>query len=73
MRTFLVLYVYLLIDKLIYKGNDTDFSFFGLLEMDKLGIVKYSDMNLKIFMVVSKQDSTSNPPIKKLSDIDPYF
>jgi hypothetical protein len=40
-RIFLCLYVYLLIDKLIYKGNDTDFSYFGVLEMDKLGTVDY--------------------------------
>ena len=73
LRTFLVLYVYLLVDKLIYKGNDTDFSYYGLQEMDELGVVDYKDMNMKIFHVISKQDSTSTPKITKLSDIDPYF
>lgn len=72
-RIFLCLYVYLLVTKLIYKGNDTDFSYFGVLEMEKLGTVKYDEMDLRVFHAIKKQDKTSTPELDSLASISKYF
>ena len=73
-RIFLILYVYLLVEKLVNKGNDTDFSFHGIIELHNLGKVDYKkDMDVMIFHVLSKQDKTSTPQIDSLSSFEKYF
>ena len=61
LRSFLIFYVYLMLVKLIFKGNDTNFSYDGLQEIENQPEVDYKDMNMVIFHVISKQDKNSLP------------
>ena len=67
-RIFLCLYVYLLIEKLVTKGNDTDFSFFGLVELETLGVIPYESMDITVFHLISQQDKTK----AKLTTVDAF-
>ena len=54
LKVFLTFYVYLMFIKLIFKGNDTNFSYKGQLDLVKLGDVDYNDINMKFFHVIRK-------------------
>lgn len=54
LKGFLTFYVYLMLVKLIFKGNDTNFSYVGQLDLEALGEVNYDDMNMRFFHVIRK-------------------
>ena len=51
-KGFLAFYVYLMFTKLIFKGNDTNFSYEGQMHVSNHGLVKYSDTRMKFFHVI---------------------
>lgn len=53
-KTFLTLYIYLNVTKLIFKENDTNLSTVGLIDLEKLGAVDYKDMNILFYHTVRK-------------------
>ena len=42
LKVFLTFYVYLMLVKLVFKGNDTNFSYEGKFNLDEIGDVRYS-------------------------------
>ena len=53
-KMFLAFYVYLMFDKLIFKGNDTNFTFEGQIHLAKFGMVNFRDTKMKFFHVLRK-------------------
>lgn len=54
LKTFLILYIYLNVVKLVFKEWDSNNSTEGLLDLERLGIVDYSKMNMLIFHAIRK-------------------
>ena len=58
-KTFLAFYVYLMVYKLISKGNDTNLGYEGQIRLEELGEIDYRDTRLRFFWIIRKQiDST---------------
>ena len=72
LKSFLVFYVYLKFDMLIYNGNDTNFSYEGQLDLDVLGDVDYSTTNMKFFHVIQKQQVELADMMKEVKSFDVF-
>ena len=70
-KCFLTFYVYLMFTKLIFKTNDTNYTYEGQWHLEGMEAIKYSDMSMRFFHVIKKQ-SMGNTGLK-YSDIDGYF
>ena len=70
-KTFLAGYVYLMLYKLISKGNDTNLGYEGQIRLEELGEIDYSVTRMRVFYVIRKQADPSL--LKKIEDADGYF
>ena len=72
-KMFLAGYVYLMLYKLISKGNDTNLGYEGQIQLTELGPVNYRDTRMSFFFVLRKQNPDKNAPLNTLEDAKGYF